>query len=257
MKILHRYHILEESIAGIITSLGLGGVLTGLVNMFSGGSSRCLNLGLIILFMGSWHWIYEMRTESTHLGEHSKTVVRGLKVGWILWIFSEILIFASMFLSYYYITFEGNIFTGRKEPGLGVVIADWWSIPSWNTVLLTILGISMLGWEKNLGGNRRRLSVLDFVWTGIIMWVFLMSQYYEFYNGLSSMSDGAYGSIYYGLVGLHGIHCITGELMIIYTGIRLLKYEYDEENHNNIWACGINVHFLMGAWIFIFLLIYL
>jgi len=61
------------------------------------------------------------------------------------------------------------------------------------------------------------------------------------------MSDGAFGSIYYGLIGLHGLHCVTGEIMIIFTGIRLFKYEYDEENHNNIWACGINVHFLMGA----------
>ena len=59
-------------------------------------------------------------------------------------------------------------------------------------------------------------------------------QYYEFYNGLVSMSDGAFGSIYYGLIGLHGLHCVTGEIMIIFTGIRLFKYEYDEENHNNI-----------------------
>ena len=257
MRITHGYHILEENIIGFVTSFGLRGILIGFINLFSGGSSVCLYLGLILTTFGAGWWFYEMTMESTYNGDHSKIIIRGIKFGWILWIFSEVLIFASMFFSFYFITFEGNISTGRCEPGFGLIIADWISIPCWNTVLLTILGISMLGWEKNLGGSLRKLSIIDFLWTFMIMFIFLISQYYEFYNGLISMSDGAFGSIYYAIIGLHGLHCFIGEIMILWTGLRLLNYEYDEENHTNIWACGINIHFLMAAWIFIFLLIYI
>jgi len=53
MRLIHGYHILEENIAGIITSLGLGGSLIGLINLFAGGTSSCFYLGSVLVFLGS------------------------------------------------------------------------------------------------------------------------------------------------------------------------------------------------------------
>jgi len=53
MRITHGYHILEENIIGFVTSFGLRGILIGFINLFSGGSSVCLYLGLILTTFGA------------------------------------------------------------------------------------------------------------------------------------------------------------------------------------------------------------
>lgn len=49
---------------------------------------------------------------------------------------------------------------------------------------------------------------------------------FEYYEASFDISDSVYGSTFYSLTGLHGLHVIIGALFITICFIRLLKRHY-------------------------------
>ena len=57
--------------------------------------------------------------------------------------------------------------------------------------------------------------------------LFIYCQYYEYTHASFDITDGIYGSIFYTLTGLHGLHVIIGVILLIIVFFRLVFKQYN------------------------------
>jgi cytochrome c oxidase subunit 3 len=100
---------------------------------------------------------------------------------------------------------------------------------------------------------------VNLIWTLVLGGIFLFVQLYEFIHANFTISDGVFGSTFYMLTGLHGMHVCLGLVMLIYGGVRLLRGDFDLNSapHIGITCSVLYWHFVDVVWIFLFLAIYI
>ena len=72
--------------------------------------------------------------------------------------------------------------------------------------------------------------------SGLILTIFLAIlftgfQVYEYCNAEFNINDGAYGSTFYMLTGLHGAHVIIGTLFLCVSLYRVMQHHYTKQVH--------------------------
>ena len=65
---------------------------------------------------------------------------------------------------------------------------------------------------------------------------FLFLQFFEYLYSSFDISDSSYGTIFFALTGLHGIHVIFGLIMIISCLIRHNFFYFSEDSINILFA---------------------
>lgn len=67
-----------------------------------------------------------------------------------------------------------------------------------------------------------------------------------------------YGSVFYGITGLHSIHLIVGMIVLAYLMIQSLRGRYDSGGSHTGVTCGIMYwHFVDAVWVAVFASLYL
>jgi heme/copper-type cytochrome/quinol oxidase subunit 3 len=61
--------------------------------------------------------------------------------------------------------------------------------------------------------------------------LFTIFQGYEYINAPFHISDGIYGSTFYMLTGLHGMHVIVGTIFLTVALYRAVAHHYTTHNH--------------------------
>ncbi|KAM9955031.1 hypothetical protein ACTFIR_012875 [Dictyostelium discoideum] len=134
----HPYHIVRGSIAPIMTTLPLAYFV---LNYFEVISSK---LGLLIAlssFIGGLVvWTISIIFDSLYDQQHTYEVKRGLVMGMMMFIISEVMFFFSFFWSYFYISLSPNIAIGCVWPPYGLTVYSYMGLPLLNTVLLLLSG---------------------------------------------------------------------------------------------------------------------
>ena len=89
--------------------------------------------------------------------------------------------------------------------------------------------------------------------------LFVCCQSYEYAHAAFSMADGVYGTVFYGLTGLHGAHVIAGLLLLALAQLRLSGGDAARDNtpHVGVTAAVWYWHFVDIVWIALFLAVYL
>ena len=88
--------------------------------------------------------------------------------------------------------------------------------------------------------------------------LFVVCQNHEYKHAYFSMADGVYGSIFYSLTGLHGIHVFAGLILLFLTLARFLNRIFDASSHphtgvsSSVWYW----HFVDVVWVLLFVLLY-
>jgi len=100
LKTKHSFHLVDPSPWPLVASLGafmltIGGVLY--MHKFQDGFNLLLT-GLLIIFYVMFTWWRDIIREATFENQHSFAVQRGLRLGMILFIVSEIMFFFAFFL---------------------------------------------------------------------------------------------------------------------------------------------------------------
>lgn len=94
--------------------MSCGALLTtvGAVTYFHYSQLFLLISGLIVIASCMAAWLKDVIREGTYQGHHTKTAVAGLKLGFLLFIVSEVLFFFSFFWAFFHSSLSPSIEIG-------------------------------------------------------------------------------------------------------------------------------------------------
>ena len=251
--------MVESSPWPILTSFSLfftalGGVMY-MHFLKQGLTVLLVSLGFVILTMNLW--FRDVIREGTFLKEHSTKVMVAIRLGFILFIVSEVMFFFSFFWAFFHSSLAPSFEIGSVWPPFGLHVFSPWEIPLLNTVILLSSGATITLAHMAIIAKNRNLAIDGFIATLFLAILFTAIQMYEYFQSPFSFSDGIYGSVFFMMTGFHGIHVIIGTIFIMIQMGRFLAHHFTAKNHFGFEAAAWYWHFVDVVWLFLFISIYL
>lgn len=254
----HGFHLVDPSPWPIITAfsafnLTFGGCLY--MHGYSGGL-LLLRFGLAMILFMMFVWWRDIIREGTLEGQHTAVVQKGLRLGMLLFIVSEIMFFFAFFWAFFHSSINPSIALGGVWPPFFLTTLNPWQIPLFNTVLLLTSGATVtlchhfiiLGLKKN---------AQSYLFNTIIFAIFFtLLQWFEYTSAPFSISDSVYGSVFYMATGFHGFHVFVGTCFLAVCLYRLSLNHFTVQHHFGFEAAAWYWHFVDVVWLFLFLTIY-
>ncbi len=219
-----------------------------------GGTLLLLGLILTVSLMGLW--FKDVITEATYLGDHTTQVRRGLTIGFVLFVVSEVFAFLSVFWAFFHSSLSPDIALGSTWPPMGIVALDPFAIPLLNTIVLLSSGAFLTWAHHGLIQGNRTAAIYGTVLTVLLAAIFTGLQVYEYFEANFTMSDSVFGSAFFASTGLHGLHVIVGTIFIVICLIRLINYHFSDSHHVGFESAILYWHFVDVVWLFLFLCVY-
>lgn len=182
--------------------------------------------------------------ESTFQGLHTDLVKKGLKLGMILFIVSEICFFVSFFWAFFHSSLAPAIELGALWPPRGIQILNPFSVPLLNTAILLSSGATVT-WAHHaiINGNRGQ-SVKGLLFTVALGIIFTGLQGAEYYEAPFAISDSVYGSTFFMATGFHGFHVLIGTTFLGVCLGRLAFHQFTRHHHFGFEAASWYWHFV-------------
>jgi len=196
----HPFHLVSHSPWPLYTSLAALVLVLGLVQYFHSFSSALFTLtfAFIYLVIIVSFWWRDVIREGTFQGMHTKIVQKGLKIGMLLFILSEVMFFVAFFWAFFHSSLAPTIEIGSIWPPAGFEPFNPWGIPLINTFLLLLSGLTITYCHDALLKATNAILYRDgFLCTLFLAFAFLCLQFYEYKNASFSIADGIYGSTFY------------------------------------------------------------
>jgi len=254
----HPFHLVDPSPWPFFIAIALLVLTTGTVLYF-----HSYKYGLFILFFGlsfllaiMSFWWRDVVREATFRGQHTLKVVKGLRLGMVLFIISEIMFFFSFFWAFLHSSLAPSIEIGGIWPPAGLQILDPFAIPLLNTLILLTSGVTVTCAHYAIQSQQRNFGFFGFSLTIVLAIVFTLLQAHEYIEAPFNISDGIYGSTFYLATGFHGLHVIVGTIFLIVCFVRFIKYHFTPRHHLGFEAAAWYWHFVDVVWLFLFLLVY-
>jgi cytochrome c oxidase subunit 3 len=174
-------------------------------------------------------------------------------LGILLFIVSEVMLFGAFFASYFFIRVVANEGAWPPEPfELPVAVAGM------NTAILISSSFTIHWALEGIRRDNRRALQMGMAMTWLLGATFLFIQLNEYVHIGFSARDGAFGSIFYGLTGLHGAHVFVGLLLLSIVNVRVWRGHYGPKakDHLGVEVPGIYWHFVDVMWIIVFTTVY-
>ena len=175
-------------------------------------------------------------------------------LGILLFIVSEVMLFGAFFASYFFLRVVVNPPAWPPHPfELPVAVAGM------NTAILFSSSFTVhYALEAIRRGNRNAMKLgLGATW--LLGATFLFIQLNEYVHIGFSARDGAFGSIFYCLTGLHGAHVFVGLLLLTFANIRAWRGHFGSEpkDHLGVEVPGIYWHFVDVMWLIVYTTVYI
>ncbi len=229
----HSFHIVTPSIWPLFGAFSVLVCAVGLVMFMHfytfGFSLFCYGLFLVICVMVFW-WRDVIR-ESTFLGYHGLVVQRGMRLGIVLFIISEIMFFFGFFWAFFHSSLVVSPVLGAVWPPVGIFVLNPIGVPLLNTVILLTSGITVTCSHYALRLGHVFVGLVSLVFTIVLAIEFTCWQIFEYYSAVFYISDGIYGSTFYLLTGFHGFHVIIGTLFLCVCLVRLFLGHFSSSHH--------------------------
>lgn len=286
----HPYHLVYPSSLPFYVSVNVFFLVVTFVLYLKGGLFFLFFLCLLSFLRLLLDWFLNIISESSN-GHHNFKVRKGLKIGFSLFIVSEVMFFFGFFWAFFYSGLSPSIWIGATWPPLGISPIYPYSIPLLNTFYLLnsglaitavhnfVISVAPSGWGD--APVRMEWTLIMFFYTLHLASIFLLYQFYEFLNSAFSINDGIYGSCFFMITGLHGFHVFIGALFILFCFLRYRFFpkhtstakaivdDYRDDNHQTffIWIFRIHEsvglvcaiwywHFVDVVWLFVFAFVY-
>ena len=184
---------------------------------------------------------------------HYSSRVSPLVLGMFLFIASEIMLFGSFFTVYFFDRVV-NPTTGAWPPPpfhRPVLVAGV------NTAILVTSSFTMHWSLQSIKRGNRAGMKAGLVLTFLLGLTFLLTQIREYSRLGFAPHDGAFGSTFYGLTGLHGAHVFVGLTILLFMTIRAFRGHFTPEEHHGVEIGGIYWHFVDVMWIVVYTTVYI
>ena len=131
-------------------------------------------------------------------------------------------------------------------------------VPIINTSILVASSFVMHEGQKAIKSNDVKGLQKWFGITAAMGAVFLAGQAYEYFNAEFGLTSNLLASCFYVLTGFHGLHVLTGVLLILSVIWRSREAgHYSSSSHFGVEAAEIYWHFVDVIWLVLFILVYL
>jgi cytochrome c oxidase subunit III len=174
-----------------------------------------------------------------------------LTFGFPVFLLSESIIFVSFFVTYALLRWKTPDWFPAGVSGLDIPRA------AVNTVILVASsGVIYLA-ERAI--DRQQLPKFRRLWllTATLGVIFLVGQVIEWHNMPFGLDAGLAGATFYLLTGFHGLHVLTGVILLLYMYFRSLVPDNYNAGHQGVSAVSLFWHFVDIIWIILFLLLYI
>jgi cytochrome c oxidase subunit 3 len=252
------FHLVTVSPWPILVSFSLLSLTLSAVMYMHGypNGGVLLLLGLVLTVYGMAVWFRDVNTEATALGDHTHEVQKGLILGVLLFIVSEVFAFLSVFWAFFHSSLSPAIEIGGVWPPQGIIALDPFGIPLLNTFLLLSSGAYITYAHHALIQGKRKDAIFGTLMTIILAIIFTGLQYYEYSEASFTMSDSVFGSAFFAATGLHGLHVIVGTIFISVGFSRIISYAVTRSHHVGYEASILYWHFVDVVWLFLYVAVY-
>jgi cytochrome c oxidase subunit 3 len=172
-------------------------------------------------------------------------------LGMFLFIASEVMVFGSFFTAYFFV----RVVAGSPWPEppfhLPVFVAGV------NTAILVTSSFTVHWALQSIKKDNRAGLQAGLVLTIALGLVFLLTQFREYSRIGFAPSDGAFGSIFFGLTGLHGAHVLIGLTLLTFAAVRSFRGHFSAAHHHGVEIPGIYWHFVDVMWIVVYTTVYI
>ena len=188
----------------------------------------------------------------------------GIKLGMWLFIYSEIMLFAGLFVLYaaYFKKYQADFFHAGKELNL--------FFGSANTLILLTSSFTVAAAITAIRKDKFKQSSGFLLASIFLGGLFLVNKYFEwghkFEHGIYPNSqrlvagppgENIFFGLYYVITGLHGIHIVVGLSLLAASGYLLNRRKIRSDDYVFLENSGLYWHLVDLIWIFIFPLFYL
>jgi cytochrome c oxidase subunit 3 len=252
----------EASWWPFVAALGVTGIYVGaalfilghgthdLVGPMVGPAALVASTGIFLI--GLYGWLYHAFIVNFWERGTSGHGSSRLKLAMLLFLGSEIATFGAGFVYYFFI--RSGAWPPAEMPHLlsSLVLA--------NTAILIVSSVTLhFAHTALLKGNRTRFIRLLGV-TLLLGIIFIGGQILEYYEFIANegfdLFSGAFGSAFYGLTGLHGLHVSLGAVLIGIIFFRGLYGQYSAERHTSVSTVSMYWHFVDAVWVFLVVALY-
>ncbi|YP_009250836.1 cytochrome c oxidase subunit III (mitochondrion) [Cimex lectularius] len=237
-------------------SIGALTLTFGMVIWFHKKESMLMMLGMVIIILTMFQWWRDIIRESTYQGHHTLKVAKGIKMGMILFIISEILFFMSFFWAFLHSSIAPSIEIGNNWPPLGIKTFNPMEIPLLNTMILLSSGVSVTWAHHSIMESKHKQTTKSLTITVVLGIYFSLLQGYEYNQAEFTIADSVYGSCFFMITGFHGFHVMVGTIFLIVCLLRNMKNHFSKSHHLGFEAASWYWHFVDVVWLFVYIIIY-
>jgi len=194
--------------------------------------------------------------ESVIEGHYTRKVQKNLSIGMMLFILSEVMFFFGFFWGYFHFSLNPSDALQGHWPPLSIEVIPAFGLPLLNTFILLTSGITLTYSHYALFAKNKDESVIGLFLTIFLGIFFSKIQYNEFYMANFTIADSVYGSIFYMITGLHGLHVLVGTIFLIVGFGRLISNYFNMVRFSGLELAIWYWHFVDIVWLFVFTFIY-
>lgn len=254
----HLFHLVDMSPWPIMASLGAFITTTGAVMYMHdydlGGFT--LSFGFLLGLLIALFWWWDIVYEATFEGSHTSLVQKGLRMGMVLFIVSEVMFFFAFFWGFFHSSLVPAVELGSIWPPAGIVTFDPKDVPLLNTLILLLSGVTITYTHHYLVAGDVDKVEEGFFATLALAASFTLLQLMEYLESGFTIADSVYGSTFFMATGFHGAHVIIGTTFIAVCFVRTLFSHFTRQHHFGFEAAAWYWHFVDVVWLFLFVSIY-
>jgi cytochrome c oxidase subunit III len=178
-------------------------------------------------------------------------------ISMLLFIGSELMLFASLFTAYFFIRFgvANETWPPLKQNGepfeLPIILT------AVNTALLVFSSFTLWWGEKRLAAGDNK-GLIRGLWVTVLLGgTFLIIQLNEYAHLGFTPQDRAFSGAFYTLTGFHGLHVLVGVILLALCLKRAYQNDFSRTYHTPLTASSYYWHFVDVVWVLLFILVYL
>ena len=174
------------------------------------------------------------------------------KFGFWLFLSSELLVFCGLIGGF--LVTKHSAATWPSSANLSI-----WLV-SLNTFLLLGSSLTVVLGIEGIRENKQRNLIIFLLVSALLGFLFLCGQANEYQHLIFGEKYGfgdPFGTAFFVLTGIHGLHVFVGVIWAVWVAMRARKGVYTARNYTTVEMFGLYWHFVDLVWILIFTIVYL